>query len=76
MGLFVGVGYALTWSVVVLNYVHVAYLLVGTRDGDAVREVPLLEVAHPSPLTGEARTEEVRQLVRLEVLGLFVGVDF
>lgn len=55
----------LTWAVVVLNRVHVTCLLVGTRHGDAVWEVALLEVGHASPLTREAQPEEVRQFVIL-----------
>ena len=41
----------LTWAVVVLNRVHVTYLLVWAWYGDSVWEVALLEVAHASPLT-------------------------
>lgn len=58
-----------TWAIVVLNRVHVTYLLVWAWYGDSVWEVALLEVAHASPLT-----REVRQLVRSEVLGPFVVV--
>lgn len=64
----------LTWAVVVLNRVHAAYELVGAWYGDAVWEVALLEVAHASPLTRESHIEEVRQLVRREVFGLFIVV--
>lgn len=63
----------LPWAVVVLKYVHVAYELVGSWYGDAVWEAALLEVAHASPLTREPHIEEVRQLVRLELPGLFAG---
>lgn len=60
-------------AVVVLNRVHVSCLLVWAWYGDSVWEVALFEVAHASPLTREPHIEEVRQLVRREVLGLFVG---
>lgn len=65
--------HAFAWAVEYYDGVDVPRVLVGTRDGDAVWQVTLLEVAHASPFTREPRIEEVRQLVRLEVLGLFVG---
>lgn len=63
----------LTWAVVVLNCVHAPHELVGAWYGDPVWEVALLEVAHASSFTWEVVTKEVRQFVRFEVIGLFVG---